>query len=122
MAGFIHINDKDGLSLGRISFNAIVEFTRPFFPKETKKTLEEIYDPVDNGGLDIITLVGQGEEAFNNYYKGIYKAYETCLKDKHCGELDSQYYEMVMGSFKDLINLLEIDERFKPSTNTSPNS
>jgi hypothetical protein len=113
MAGFIHIKGQKGLSVGSVAFNALAEFTRPFFKAEDQRLVKEIYLPLDEGGLDMVSLDEQGVEGFNAYYRGIRSAYEECKSKKSCGALGSQYFDMVMKSFDELINLLEEDERFR---------
>lgn len=112
MAGFIHIKDEKGLSVGSIAFNAIAEFTRPYFKEADKKHIQEIYSPIDEGGMDMISLAEQDTQGFNAYYNGIHEAYNDCIRSKKCGDLGDQYFYMVMDSWKELIELLEKDERF----------
>lgn len=112
MAGFIHIKNEDGLSVGSVGFNAITEFTRAYFGESDKEYISEIYSPLDEGGMDMISLNAQGVEGFNAYYLGIRNAYDDCIQKGKCGELGEQYFDMVMESWKELIDLLESDERY----------
>ena len=113
MAGFIHIKDEDGFSLGSIAFNAIVEFSRSYFREEDEAIISAIYSPLDTGGFDMVTLNEQSEEGFNAYYYGIKKAYDDCTQKGRCGDLAEESFEMVMNTWKDLLDKLTSDERFK---------
>lgn len=112
MAGFIHIKGDSGLSVGSITFNAIAEFTRSYFDENDRSYIKEIYSPLDEGGMDMVSLNDQGVEGFNAYYRGIKKAYDECIQKRKCGELGEKYFDMVMDSWKELIELLESDKRY----------
>jgi len=112
MAGFIFINDDDGLSVNSMTFNAIAEFTRPFFATTDKVYIDEVYAPLDEGGMDMLSLADQNVIGFNAYFRGISRAYNECLKAGKCGQLADNYFDMVMKSWSELIELLENDSRF----------
>ena len=112
MAGFIRINGDEGVPVNSVTFNAIVEFSRSYFSEKDRGLVREIYSPVDEGGMDMVSLDGVGKEEFNAYYRGVKAAYVDCRLKGSCGELDSQYYNTVMESWKELILMLERDERF----------
>jgi hypothetical protein len=113
VAGFIFFKGDNGLSIDGVAFNAIAEISRPYFNENDNKYIEEIYYPKDKGGMDMISLAEQDTEGFNAYYKGTRNAYEECMRESKCGELGSQYFDMVMEAWKELINLLECDDRFR---------
>ncbi len=112
MAGYIHITDDIGLSMSSISFNAIVEFPRKFFDSNSKEVEVEIYEPIDEGGMNFISLAEQDIEGFMVFYQAINLAYEESRKLGYCGNLDKQFFEMVMNTWKELLDLLKADPRF----------
>lgn len=112
MAGFIHIDGDNGLSVNSVAFNAIAELSRNYFSNQDKELVREIYSPIDEGGMDIISLDEERKEAFNAFYRGIKTAFEECKLLGKCGELEPQYFSSVMTSWDELIHLLERDERF----------
>lgn len=112
MAGFIHIKDDNGFSVNSIAFNAIVEFSRKFFSEVEKKLVRDIYSPVDEGGMDMVSLDEENEDGFNTFYRGVKKAYDNCIISGKCGSLDPQYFTGVMSAWRELLELLEKDERF----------
>ena len=112
MAGFIHIKDDAGFPVNSIAFNAIVEFSRQFFSEKDKELVRDIYSPVDEGGMNMVSLDEEGKDSFNAFYRGIKKAYDSCDERGKCGELEAQYFSSVMEAWKELLELLEGDERF----------
>ena len=113
MAGFIQIRESKGLSVGSLTFNAISEISRSYFSDRDQQYISEIYSPLDEGGMDMLSLEDQGEQGFNAFYRGIKSAYDECIHKRRCGDLGEQYFELVMQSWKELIQLLEEDERFE---------
>ena len=111
MAGFIHISGDEGLPVNSITFNAIVEFSRNYFSGKDRELVREVYSPIDEGGMDMVSLDGEGKDEFNAFYRGVKAAYDDCRMKGRCGELDSQYYSTVMESWKELILMLERDDR-----------
>ncbi|WP_157015899.1 hypothetical protein [Pseudomonas batumici] len=112
LAGTIFVKEGVGIPLSSVAFNAVVEFSRPFFEGGDGAYLKEIYAPLDEGGMDMISISEQGVEGFNAYYKGARKAYDQCLREGRCGGLGKQYFDMVFDAWRELIELLEADERF----------
>lgn len=112
MSGYVHITHDTGLSMSTISFNAIVEFPRRYFDSSLKELESQIYEPVDEGDMDFISLIEQDSEGFMAFYKALSTAYAESEKTGKCGNLDSQFFEMVMVTWKQLLDLLESDSRF----------
>ena len=113
MAGFIQIKDEYGIALNSVTFNAIAEYPRNFFNFEEKKLIEEIYSPLDEGGMDMISLDGEAVESFNAYYSGIFRAFEYCKAQNKCGELGADNFGSVMSSWNELLEALRRDPRFE---------
>jgi len=112
MAGFIHIKDNTGFPVNSVAFNAIVEFSRGFFNEEDRYLVREVYSPIDEGGMDMVSLDEEGREGFNAFYRGIKAAYDSCYESGRCGDLEMQYFSSVMESWEELLGLLESDKRF----------
>ncbi len=112
MAGFIHIDGDNGLSVNSIAFNAIAEFSRNYFSNQDKELVRDIYSPIDEGGMDIISLDEEGEDEFNAFYRGIKSAFDECKSLGKCGGLEMQYFGSVMRAWEELIHMLEVDKRY----------
>lgn len=112
MAGFIHIKNDTGLPINSVAFNAIVEFSRIFFSEIEENLVRNIYAPIDEGGMNMISLDEEGKEEFNAFYNGIKRAYDSCNDSGKCGNLDNQYFSGAMQSWRELLELLENDTRY----------
>lgn len=112
MAGYVHITNDVGLSMSTISFNAIVEFPRKYFDSDSKEFESEIYEPVDEGDMDFISLIEQGSSGFMAFYKAVNAAYEESERLGRCGNLEEQFYSMVMKTWAELLDLLRADSRY----------
>lgn len=112
MAGYVHITNEIGLSMSTISFNAITELSRVNFKVELKRYELEIYSPVDEGEMDFISLIEQEQEGFMAFYEALAQTYDNCKQVGRCGALDGQFYGMVMGTWEELLSLMEQDKRF----------
>jgi hypothetical protein len=112
MAGYVHITKDVGLSMSTISFNAIVEFPRKYFDSDSKEFESEIYEPVDEGGMDFISLIEQEASGFMVFYKVVNAAYKESERLGRCGNLDDQFYGMVMNTWAELLELLRADSRY----------
>ena len=112
MAGYVHITNEVGLSMSTISFNAIVEFPRIYFDSSSKGFESEIYEQIDEGKMDFISLIEQDSHGFMTFYKALSLAHDESEKSGRCGNLDEQFFEMVMKTWKELLCLLRNDTRF----------
>lgn len=112
MAGFIHIQGGNGLSVNGITFNAISELSRPYFNDQDHPWIRPIYAPYDEGGMEILSLTSANETGFNGFYRGVALAYQECQRLGRCGQMDSAYFKTVMDSWEELLWLLESDQRF----------
>lgn len=112
MAGYVHITTEAGLSMSSISFNAVIEYPRKYFNSSSKEIELAIYESVDKGEMDFISLIEQDSDGFMVFYKVLTSAYKECESVGICGSLDAQFYGMVMKTWAELLGLMEQDERF----------
>lgn len=115
MAGYINIEKGKGLSLGSASFTAISELTRDCFDSSSsKKYIDEIYEAVDEGGMDILILEELDQEGFRAFYKATKDAFAKA-KVSTDNVIGPQHFELVMKSWEELLEILENDGRFTKS-------
>ena len=114
MAGYINLDKGNGISLGSTSFTAISELTRDCFDRIYSKYIDEIYEAVDEGGMDILMLEELDQEGFLAFYKATKDAF---AKAKASGNsiIGPQHFELVMTSWEELLEILENDSRFTNS-------
>jgi len=67
MAGYIHISSGIGISISTLSFDRIVESTRKLLGNDNSY-IQKIYEPLDEGGLNMISLEEQEKEGFYTFY------------------------------------------------------
>lgn len=111
MAGFIHISNEIGLSVGSNSFFRIVELTREYIDSSNVYT-KKIYEPLDEGGLNIISLEEQETAGFMYFYHA-----SLCALDRFKRECHHES-ELTASSWKELLNMLENDIRFDMCSNS----
>lgn len=82
MAGAILVANNVGVSMNSVDFDYITEKIRSNFNKEEAAIREEIYSPVDDGGLSFISLTEQSDNGFNAFVRAASIAYESELKER----------------------------------------
>ncbi|GGY53678.1 hypothetical protein [Pseudoduganella albidiflava] len=107
MAGAILVTEKNGVSLSSIDFDYIIEKIRPNFNDSEKDVREEIYSPVDDGGMSFISLVEQCAERFNAFVRAASIAYENEIKE--------QPFSARRNSWDELLTALRSDPRYGKS-------
>lgn len=103
MAGAILLGIGNGVSLKSVDFDYIVEKIRLNFREAESAIREEIYSPVDDGGLSFISLEEQDSDGFNAFVRAASSAYEQELKAQ---PLSSHRF-----SWEELMKALESDPR-----------
>ena len=112
MAGFIHISSTGrGLSISSRTFNIIVEKTRECFGSNNFY-IQKIYEPLDEGGLNIISLEEQNKEGFNIFYNATLLAMRQYKQCENMPEENLLREDLAYGSWKELLELLREDNRY----------
>ena len=75
MAGAILVSEKNGVSFKSLDFDYIIEKIRAHFNSGDNVILNEIYSPVDEGGMSFISLVEQTGDGFNAFFRAASLAY-----------------------------------------------
>jgi hypothetical protein len=114
MAGLIHFSVGVGFPISSRSFNEIVERTREYL-LDNNYYAQKIYEPLDEGGLDIVSLEEQGEEGFNAFYMATLLAMEKYKQEKKLSEEDLIKGDLVYVSWGQLLELLRQDIRYIPN-------
>lgn len=81
MAGAILVADKKGVSLSSVDFDYILEKTRTFFRDTEAAVRDEIFCPIDEGGMSFISMKDQGGEGFKAFLRATTLAFEQENKE-----------------------------------------
>lgn len=111
MAGFIHISSGAGLSISTLSFNRIVEHTRKLLVTDNS-CLQKIYEPLDEGGLNMISLEEQDKSGFHTFYKATKLAFFEYEEGLDQFKKEDSRYESTYQSWDELLKMLKQDNRF----------
>jgi hypothetical protein len=109
MAGAILVSENIGVSLNSLDFDHIIEKIRPFFSVGKDVFRDEIYNPVDEGGMSFITLVEQSEDGFIAFFQAATTAYQN--------ELQERPLSARRGAWEELMQALRSDPRAKDCKN-----
>jgi hypothetical protein len=115
MAGLIHLSIGIGFPISSRTFNVIVEETREYLGGN-KCYIQKIYESLDEGGLDIISLEEQDEEGFNAFYNATISAMEQYKHHKNMSSEDLLKEDLIYKSWKELLDFLRKDNRYVDST------
>jgi hypothetical protein len=107
MAGYIELSNSSGISLSSNSFDEITERIREKMINN-QSNMTKIYEPLDEGALQIISLEEQDKKGFNIFYYAACEAFEEYEKE----QFNSERYSLIVKSWNELINLLKQDDRF----------
>jgi hypothetical protein len=69
MAGAIVIAEGKALSMSGVDFEYLVEAIRGAFLDDEENFRTEIYRPLDEGGMDFISLRKQDKSGFNAFFR-----------------------------------------------------
>ena len=111
MAGYIHISSETGLSISTLSFVRIVEHTRNLLENDNCCP-QKIYEPLDEGGLNIISLEEQDKEGFHTFYNATKLAFFEYKKGINQFKKEDSRYESTYQSWDELLKMLRQDNRF----------
>lgn len=96
MAGAILVSDKNGVSLNSLDFDYIIEKIRPHFQVGEELLREEIYSPVDEGGMSFISLKEQSDEGFKAFLRATSLALEHDEREQAFSARKKSWEELVM--------------------------
>lgn len=113
MAGFVQIKDETGFPMATMTFNAIAELSRKNIETIGQGVYEKVYETLDQGGLDILTLDALDKNEYMLCVKSIEASYANCLAAKRCGDLDAAYYASVMSTWDEFVGFLKKDSRYQ---------
>ena len=109
MAGAILLAENNGVSLNSLDFDHIIEKIRPNFRDSEDLVRDEIYSPVDDGGMSFISLKEQNSDGFNAFVRAALIAYES--------EISEQPLSSHRSSWDELMTALRSDPRTENSSN-----
>ena len=101
-----------GFSMSGYAFNGIVERTRKHFRENEQLYLQKIYEPLDEGCQDIISLEEQNTEGFNAFYNATESAMKQYKEGKNMSEEDLLKEDIIYDSWKGVLEFLRKDDRF----------
>lgn len=107
MAGFIHISEQDGCSMGSHDFRALILAARDNFEVGEDQIVANLCEYFDATSDCLLVLKGEGEYVLNAFYKAIEKALL----------IDPSLYDVVSSSLiNELLGKLRSDSRFSASS------
>jgi hypothetical protein len=103
MGGSVLISKGNGVVLSSRDFDYIIEKIRPYFPSNAHLFRDEIYDPVDEGGMSFLSLMEQNEKGVEAFFYAATSAFE------HETEEERRSLEK---TWNELFNAIKSDSRF----------
>lgn len=79
MAGAILVSQNNGVSWNSLDFDYIIKHIKSRFQHGEELVRDEIYSPVDKGGLSFISLTEQSDNGFNAFVRAAVLAAERDL-------------------------------------------
>jgi hypothetical protein len=76
MSGTILIGEKNSIPLSTVAFDRLVEKIRAEFMGDESKYMDDIYSPLDDGGMTFISLKTQNGEGFRAFCRAVDRAYK----------------------------------------------
>ena len=110
MAGYISIGKGPGFSVSGLKLIPIAENTKDILSRDAPEYVEDIYQPYDYQSM--IVLAEQSVEGFMAFYHATVAAYYEFRRDCMARGLEHDYIEDISDNWRELIELLERDERF----------
>jgi hypothetical protein len=81
MAGAIIISENNGLSLNSLDFDYIIQKIRESFVEEEYSIRDEIYSPIDEGGMSFVSLRDRSDKEFEAFSRAAQLAYDKEVKE-----------------------------------------
>ena len=110
MAGSVIIGKNTGFSASGLKLIPIAERTKDVLSRDASEYVEDIYEAYDYQSM--IVLNRQSAEGFMAFYCATVAAYHEFRRDCTARGLESDYIEDISDNWRELIQLLEEDERF----------
>ena len=110
MAGYIAISRGEGFSVSGLKLIPIAENTKEILSRDAPEYVEDIYQPYDYQKM--IVLAEQSPNGFMAFYRATVAAYYEFRRDCTARGLERDYIEDISANWRELIELLERDERF----------
>jgi hypothetical protein len=104
MAGTILVGEKSGLAMSTVEFDYLVERIRHAFNEGDEKFAQEIYEPLDAGGMTFISVAEAGVDGFRAFVRA---ARQACSR-----AATEDGYAQHSKWWGDLLCLLERDPRY----------
>ena len=82
MAGAIIISENEGLSLNAGEFDYIIEKIRENFADEDYSIREEIYSPIDEGGMSFVSLKDRSDKEIRAFSRAAQVAYDKEARER----------------------------------------
>ena len=111
MAGFIAVNSENEFSMSSVIFDAIVNYSKLYLEEMSAELAHEIYEPIDEAGMFFMGLTESSSDDFNLIFVALQRGYESCLEQGKCGSLDQTLFSDVMNMWKNILVVMELDER-----------
>ncbi len=105
MAGSIIVSKELRFPVSSLQFDYLAERIRAGFDFEGQAYLKEIYSPMDEGGMDFISVKNENEAAFKSFVLAVLKAKEAASTE------DS--YATFGGLWEGLLAKIRLDERYR---------
>ncbi len=96
MAGAIIVSENGSMSLNSLDFGYIIEKIRSSFRAGEELIRDEIYSPIDDGGMSFISLKEQSTDAFNAFFRAASLSYERELSEQERSARKSSWDELMM--------------------------
>lgn len=104
MAGAILINEVDGVSMSGVEFGHITQAIRSLLQRQSPDILEEVYRPLDEGGMEFVSLKALDRKAFAVFFEAARRAYGVEQSENP----DSPF----KGAWREFLERLLADSRF----------
>lgn len=111
MSGYVYIAKDKGFAMSSMSFNAIILFSRDFLRDRNASLEHLIYEPIEVGDADFISLTDLNSNQFLDFYKVMTSVNKFCKTEKKCGNLDPKLFPAVMDVWDRFLIALEMDNR-----------
>lgn len=82
MAGAIIISDNEGLSLNSGDFDYLIEKIRGNFLDEEHSIRDEIYSPIDEGGMSFVSLKDRSDKEIAAFLRAAQVAYDKEARER----------------------------------------
>lgn len=107
MASAILISENSGFSISGVEFDYLVESIRKILTIKNRTLLNNIFQPLDEGGMDFISIESLSKTEFNEFHEAVILAYK--------GQIENSLNIKLHTTWKELLSKLEMDNRYRNS-------